>query len=141
MVGFVDEELTESLASIARIDQANDIVSELIDVLDEAMAWSNDAAYVAIAAEVMAEALRNPEVGERVTAMQQQVFETLADSLRRGQERREIEADVDVEAAAALFLALADGAAATSGTVAELGPTRRRAFLERLVRSSLGARA
>lgn len=137
IVAFVDDELDAALEAYARLDEAPDVLAAVVDLLDESMAWSSDRAYAAVATEVVAEANRNPVVAERVEALQTRLYESLTGALRRAQAAGTVDANADVEAAAAAFLALVDGAAARGASLGALPPKRRRAFLERLVRGTL----
>ncbi|MEN0060627.1 MAG: TetR/AcrR family transcriptional regulator [Myxococcota bacterium] len=136
---FVEEELAESLASLEPLLEAKNVVAVLVDLIDEAVVAASDPEYIAVATEVVAEAHRNSTVGAHVATLQQTVFRTLAAALERARGTGAIDAEVDVEAAAATFLALIDGATTLGASIGELGAPRRRAFLDRLVRRTLGA--
>src|SRR5262245_4027419 len=67
------------------------------------------AAEVALCAEIMAEGRRNPEVARLFQQVEQDVKARLVDMLRNAAERGEIARDLDLENAAVVLMAMADG--------------------------------
>lgn len=137
VVAFVEEELSASLAMLRELEAAPDLFDGLVAVIEASIVASRDDHYVALATEVAAEASRNPEVAVRYCAMQERLAAHLADILRRGQADGDVDPAVFAPAASAALLALVDGSISPASSISMLDPSVRRAFIERLVRSTL----
>jgi TetR/AcrR family transcriptional regulator, repressor for uid operon len=109
IAGMAEGERMAIQAAFAEVAQSDDVLLGLAQLCDHFAESYSDARHAALAAELMAEALRNPEFAALARATQQGVTREVANILEIGQRAGQIDAALDPEAAAAVLLAAADG--------------------------------
>lgn len=136
---LVEIDRAERLAVIDGIAAAPDTVAALGAAVDEALAAAADPAAGAIAAEVVAEAVRNPRVATVVRRHDESVLDALAGAIRRGQARGEIAPAVDPRLAAMMVGALVDDLTARGAVGAEVDLPSYAAFIKAALARALAA--
>ena len=137
IVAIAEAEREQHAAFFERLAHADDPVETLasigIDALDAYLAKPQ----AALAAETIAEAIRNPEIRDTFGRNCDEAKSCIVEALRRGQTNGRVDPALDPEAAAQLVIALGDGLAAHQGLGASVPTARLRPALEMLLRRFL----
>lgn len=109
IAAIVDAEGSETAAYFARILQADDLYAELLSFMDVVLQLAADQSYASLALEISAEAMRDTDIGARVsrndTEMRAALEALLASAMTRGQ----IDATLPPSDVATWIAALIDG--------------------------------
>lgn len=108
IAGISERNRAEAVANFARVDEAKDFFDALAQLGREYMVERSDA-EVGLCAEIMAESRRNPEIARIYQEVESDIKGRMASMLRSAIERGEVRADIDVDAAAGVLMAMADG--------------------------------
>ncbi|MBV8915201.1 MAG: TetR family transcriptional regulator, partial [Acetobacteraceae bacterium] len=134
IAAIAEAEREHHAAFFDRMERADDPVEELasigIDTLESCTAGDK----AALAAETMAEAIRNPDVRATFRRNIDEAQATVVGALRRGQQNGTVDPALDVEAAAQLIMALGDGLAAHQALDPAVTPAGLRPSLEAMLR-------
>ena len=137
IAAITEAEREEHAAFFDRMAEASDPVEELasigIDTLESCLSGSR----AALAAETMAEAIRNPAVRATFRRNVDDAQAAVVDALDRGQQRGTVDPELDTEAAAQLIMALGDGLAAHQALNPAVAPNRLRPAMQLLLRRFL----
>lgn len=107
---LVEEDRLETVARFDLADDEPDLLAALLRLVDENLALFADPFYARLSMEVVAEAVRNRRVFERVARNEAQKKAELIRLLTLAAERGDIATDLDLERAADWILLLLDGA-------------------------------
>lgn len=134
IAAIAEGERERHAAFFERLAEAEDPVETLasigIDLLEAAL----HGPFGALGAEIMAEAIRNPDIRRVIERNQAEARASLVATLARGQARGVIDPSLDVDAACRLMLALADGLCAHQALDPDFSPARLRPALRALLR-------
>ena len=137
IAAITEAEREEHAAFFDRMAEASDPVEELasigIDTLESCLSGSR----AALAAETMAEAIRNPEVRTTFRRNVDEAQASVVAALERGQERGTVDPALDTEAAAQLIMALGDGLASHQALNPAVNPSRLRPAMQLMLRRFL----
>ena len=120
-----------------RLAQADDPVEALVSIGSDRLEHMLSEAGGSLCAETIAEAARNPEVRGMFDRNLAEARSHIVEALKRGQARGMVDADLDVETACQLIMAMGDGLSIHKGLTPGLTPERLRATLQRLLRRFL----
>ena len=120
-----------------RLDGADDPVEAIVTIGLDKLESLLKRPYAALAAEVMAEAARNPEVSDMFYQNQLEARTHLIAALERGQANGKVDPELDVNTACQLIMATGDGLNVHQGLDRTLTPARYRPVLEQLIRRFL----
>ncbi|TAD91175.1 MAG: TetR/AcrR family transcriptional regulator [Alphaproteobacteria bacterium] len=110
IVALVEEELARAFVYFDRIERADDLLTAMIDEADT-MYWQvPDDGLGPLTADIAAEALRNPRIAEVCQRIEQACLARMGEVLKRGQQRGQVDPELDLMAAARLLFAIHDGA-------------------------------
>jgi AcrR family transcriptional regulator len=93
-------------ARFAELTEDQDPIRSLVSEFERLEALNRTKSGVLL--DVLAEAARNPEIGKVLRDTSEEMRRLLADFLRRGQARGQIDPDLDADAAAALLISMID---------------------------------
>jgi len=99
-----------SFEIVERKGRTLDVLDELVDVSCRRLEQRSDS-EMRLKAELIAEALRNPRVEEAIRRIRNNALQYFEGLIRRGQEKGEINADLDSNAVAQLYATIYDGLA------------------------------
>jgi TetR/AcrR family transcriptional regulator, repressor for uid operon len=99
----------ETAAALARLRDAENVVTGLQDLARDVLLAASDRAYAAISIEIAAEATRNPAVAALFAANDQQTRSALVTELRRGVDQGHVDASLDLPQTASWLIALLEG--------------------------------
>jgi len=137
IAAIAEAEREQHAAFFDRMAEADDPVEELasigIDTLEGCIAGDK----AALAAETMAEAIRNPEIRTTFRRNIDEAQASVVAALERGQLRGTVDPKLDTEAAAQIIMAMGDGLAAHQALNPAVSPARLRPSLEMLLRRFL----
>ncbi len=129
---IVEEDRQDAAARLDALDAAADLRAGLLDALDAAILAAADPDYGRLALEIGAEGARDAEIGALIEAGRAESAARLAAAIGRL-------GAPDAEAAAAILLAIIDGAAGGAGAaLAAMPGAQRRAALRGLLDGLLG---
>ncbi|MFK3779296.1 TetR/AcrR family transcriptional regulator [Agrobacterium sp. NPDC089420] len=106
---IVAEERRETAAYFAELGAADDQFGAVLGFVDASLELATDPTYARLVLEIASEAIRNPAIHVLVRAADQEIRAGIADLLRKGMERGQIDANLDAERAATWIAALIDG--------------------------------
>lgn len=137
IAAIAEAEREQHTAFFERLSEADDPVEALanigIDKLEQLLARR----HALLAAETLAEAGRNPEVRGMFDRNQAEACGHLAQALRRGQARGQVDPDLDVQTAVHLILAMGDGLTLHQALTPSLTAQSFRPVLQTLLRRFL----
>jgi AcrR family transcriptional regulator len=137
IAAIAEAERQGHLPFFERLDNADDPVEALtsigLDKLEELL----DNKLATLTAEVMAEAIRNPEVCDMFYRNQIEARGHVVTALQRGQADGTVDPTLDVETACQLIMAMGDGLRIHQGLDKTLTPARFRPVLQVLLRRFL----
>lgn len=137
ILAIVDADREETEERIGALGRAPDFRAALVAGLDEAMCAMSGEARLAL--EIAAEGARDEAVRDRLARSDREARAALAAAIARARAAGEVGPEVEPEGAAALIVALVDGAAGPAGAAfAGLPPERRATALARLIEGLLG---
>jgi len=140
IAAIAEAERAKHAAFFERMAAADDPVEALasigIDTLEELLAGPQ----AALAAETMAEALRNPDVHAMFDRNIREARAAVVSALRRGQACGSVDPDLDVETACQLIMAMGDGLVVHQALDPTLTAARFRPVLQLLLRRFLRPR-
>lgn len=137
ILAIVDADREETEERIGALGRAPDFRAALVAGLDEAMCAMSGEARLAL--EIAAEGARDEAVRDRLARSDREARAALAAAIARAMAAGEVGPEVEPEGAAALIVALVDGAAGPAGAAfAGLPPERRATALARLIEGLLG---
>jgi TetR/AcrR family transcriptional repressor of uid operon len=108
IAGICERNQAEAIESFKMVDQARSFMDGLA-ALARYHLVDRPEDEAALCAEIMAESWRNPEIAQIHRNLERDIRERLIDMLRRAALRGEISATIDLDAAAAMLMVLADG--------------------------------
>ncbi len=108
IAGISERNRSEAAGNFARVNEASDFFDALAQLAREYMVDRSDD-EVGLCAEIMAETRRSPEIARIYDDIEKDIKGRIAAMLRTAIERGEVRADVDVNAAADVLMAVADG--------------------------------
>jgi TetR/AcrR family transcriptional regulator, repressor for uid operon len=108
IAGISERNRTEAAGNFARVNEAADFFDALAQLAREYMVERSDD-EVGLCAEIMAETRRSPEIAHIYNEIEKDIKNRIEAMLRTAIDRGEVRADVDVNAAAYVLMALADG--------------------------------
>ena len=120
-----------------KLDQAEDPVEAIVSIGLDKLEQLLSRPYAALAAEVMAEAIRNPAVCSMFYDNQVEARAHLVAALERGQANGTVDPDLDANTACQLIMAMGDGLHVHQGLDPTLTPARYRPVLQTLLRRFL----
>ena len=88
---------------------APEILAEILNLYMKRLELPESNSEMRLRIQLFGEALLNPRIGENLRRVWDDVLEILGDIIRRGQERGEINPDVDSRALARVYMAVHDG--------------------------------
>ena len=137
ITAIAEAERAGHAAFFERLTQADDPVEALaglgVDKLEQVLAGRS----AALCAETLAEAVRNPEVRDMFNRNMAEARAAVAAALRRGQERGQVDPNLDLETACQLIMAMGDGLSIHQGLDPTLTASRFRPALQVLLRRFL----
>ncbi len=137
IAAIAEAERVQHAAFFERMAEADDPVEALasigIDKLEELLTSPN----AALAAETMAEAIRNPDVRDMFDRNIREARAAVVAALRRGQARGAVDPALDVETACQLIMAMGDGLTVHQALDPTLTGARFRPVLQLLLRRFL----
>lgn len=121
---LVEADLAESLAFIERIGRLPTTAAVVESLIDGVVAGLAEPVRAVLEVEIVAEAARNPRVRAAVERYDERTVGALAEVLRAGQGRGEVDPALEPETAASLIFALVDGLTTGRAVIREmdLGP-------------------
>ena len=137
---LVEQEREETRIFTEQLTEATDIVAGLTDIMPDLLSTLTDDQYARLTLEIGAEAARNPAIAEAFNRNEAELRDTLADVVRRSQAKGIVDAELDVDAAVFLLIALLDGLAGRSAFAGEIAENRLAAMLVRFVRRLFSSR-
>jgi AcrR family transcriptional regulator len=137
ITAIAEAERQGHLPFFERLDSAADPVEALASIgLDKLEQILGDRPAT-LTAEVMAEAIRNPEMSDMFYRNQVEARGHMVAALRRGQSEGTVDPALDVETACQLIMAMGDGLRVHQGLDDSLTPARFRPVLQVLLRRFL----
>lgn len=137
IAAIAEGERQQHLLFFERLANSEDPVEALasigIDKLEQILGHP----HASLAAEVMAEAIRNPEVADMFYRNQCEARSHVVHALKRGQEAGTVDPALDLETACQLIMAMGDGLRVHQGLDETLTPQRFRPVLQTLLRRFL----
>lgn len=107
---IAEEDRRETAEAFAAIDPAADAVAAVIHLAEMTMLQLSDPLHARLSLEIAAESMRNPAIAALFAANDDASTRALLALLRRGVERGQIDATLDLEKSAGWLIALVDGA-------------------------------
>jgi len=108
IAGICERNRADAVESFSLADSAPNFFEGLAGLARHHLVDRSDD-EVALCAEIMAESRRHPEIAKLYQSIEADIQERIAAMLRLAVERDEIRADVDVDTAASVLMALGDG--------------------------------
>lgn len=130
---LADDERTEMADLVAHLRATPNVVDGLASAATAIVDALGDPNYGRLTIEVAAEATRNPKIAAIFARNEAELQQALIDALKRGQERGDVDTQLDVEAAVALVLALFGGIAGRAAFDPDVPPPRLARALARLM--------
>lgn len=109
IAAMAEEERHEVAVAFDQVSTADDFLGALSDLCEQFGRSYADKRHAALAAELLAEALRNPGFASLARETQERMRADIADLLRHGQAGGHVDAALDADEAATMLLAAADG--------------------------------
>ncbi len=119
---MIVRELEEVHARFEGLRDAPDVVEGLLALIEGGRGWTDEQNRLML--EVMAEAARNPAVGDILRHHHAAITTLVAECLAAGQARGQVEPSLDPEVTAAMLQAVVDGAVARQVRAPALDPDR-----------------
>lgn len=132
IAAIVEEERRLTAAHFAGISEAEDQFAALLGFLDGMLDLAGDPAYLSLALEIAAEAIRDDRIGALVLDADAEMQAALATLLRRAAARGQIDATLDPADAARWIAALIDGVFSRAAVDPGFRPSRQRDMLRLL---------
>lgn len=137
---IVERDRAELVAWATRVERHGDIVEALAGLADDLMRRAAEPGYARIAVEVLAEAGRDPQVGEFYRRTDAEVCAIIERALAAAVRAGRIDPGLDCKAAAQWLMALGDGIVARLATDGEADRQALVQTYRRMVRGMLGGR-
>ncbi|MGH6999097.1 MAG: TetR/AcrR family transcriptional regulator, partial [Phenylobacterium sp.] len=137
---IVERDRAELVAWATRVERHGDIVEALAGLADDLMRRAAEPGYARIAVEVLAEAGRDPQVGEFYRRTDAEVCAIVERALAAAARAGRIDPGLDCKAAAQWLMALGDGIVARLATDREADRQALVQTYRRMVRGMLGGR-
>lgn len=107
---IAEEDRRETAEAFAAIDPAADAVAAVIHLAEMTMLQLSDPLYARLSLEIAAESMRNPAIAALFAANDDASTHALLALLRRGVERGQIDATLDLQRSVGWLIALVEGA-------------------------------
>jgi AcrR family transcriptional regulator len=133
-------EADETIAIEAGLAGTGDPVAILDRFVKDFFAYVSKPENTVLAAEILAEAVRNPAIGDGFARNRQALVGALENVLAKGVESRQFESDMDISEAAHLIIDLVEGAAMRLAFSTKKSRLPAVATLKAMIRRSLGDR-
>ena len=133
IVAIVEQETGETASYFDALMQRADLYAALLAFMDEVLALAADPDYSALALEISAEAMRDPEVAARVSHNDAVLREALRTLLVEAAARGQMDATLDMRATARWLVALIDGVFNRVAVEPGFAPKRQRKSLHQLL--------
>lgn len=137
IAAIAEAERQHHLLFFERLAQADDPVEALVSIGLDKLEELLGRPYASLCAEVMAEAVRNPDVCDMFYRNQVEARGHVIAALRRGQANGMVDPELDVETACQLIMAMGDGLRVHRKVDPTLTPARYRPVLQQLLRRFL----
>jgi HlyD family secretion protein len=137
IVAIAEGERQQHLHFFERLATSDDPIEALASIGLDKLEQILGTPHATLTAEVMAEAVRNPEVMDMFYRNQVEARSHVVAALRRGQEAGTVDPDLDIETACQLIMAMGDGLRVHQGLDKTLTPPRFRPVLQILLRRFL----
>ncbi len=137
---IIERDRQEFVALAAGLGRGDDVVAEIVGLAGEVLRRAAEPGYARLAAEILAEAGRDPVVGDLYRRTDAEILDTLERALAGAARRGRIRADIDARMAALWLTALADGAVARFAFDPAADPEALRPTLEQTIRGFLTER-
>lgn len=137
IVAIAEAEREQHAAFFERLGDAEDPVEALASIGIDALDAYLSKPQAALAAETVAEAIRNPDIRETFRRNCDEATSSIVAALRRGQASGSVDPALDPQAAAQIVIALGDGLAAHQGLDPAVSTAKLRPTLEMLLRRFL----
>ncbi len=131
-------EAGETIAIKADLAGAGDPVAILDRFIEDYFAYVSKPENTVLAAEIFAETVRNPAIGDGFARNRQALAGALENVLARGLEDRQIDIDTDISDAAHLIIDLVEGAAMRLAFATKKSRRSALSALKVMIRRSLG---
>lgn len=109
ILALIEEEQRQTAELLDALSREEDLIEGFRTLLLTVFTALNDPATNTMHAEVTAEALRNPEVRDRVRASEEATVSQLAATLQAAQKKKKVASELDAHATAEVLIAIIDG--------------------------------
>lgn len=109
IAAMAEDERQMAADALQEVAESDDFLGSLANMVDKFVESYADPGHAALAAELMAEALRNPDFAAAARESQLRLREDVANMLRAGQAAGHVEASLDPAQTAVLLISAADG--------------------------------
>ena len=133
IAAMAEEEREVAVDAFEDVVASDDFLGALAGLCEHFVAAYSEPQHAALAAELMAEALRNPDFAAAARETQIRLRADVAAMLRQGQAAGHVEASLDADAAAGLLIAAADGLGLRLVFLGDFNPQEAGATLRSLV--------
>ncbi len=130
---IVEARLEQATARVEKMTREANAITALTDAFDRAKAGKDVVAHQVFLLDVLAEATRNPAIGEIVSALSGKVRGLLSDFLREAQARGQVDPTLDPEFAAAVLIGIIDGSLTLKIRNPSLDTTKATALFKLLI--------
>jgi RND family efflux transporter MFP subunit len=137
IAAIAEAERQQHLHFFEQLENAEDPVEALASIGLDKLEQILGTKHATLTAEVMAEAIRNPEVCDMFYRNQVEARGHVVGALRRGQAAGSVDPDLDLETACQLIMAMGDGLRVHQGLDKTMTPARFRPVLQILLRRFL----
>jgi len=120
---MAESRLAQAAEHLGATARGPDLVTAFLGVV-ESVICVRDTSANALMLDLLAESARNPAVGEILRENHREMRTLLANLLRKGQERGQIDVELDPEVAASILVSFVDGAKAMMIRDPDLDPAR-----------------
>lgn len=105
----IEQDRSAGSALLDRLQVADDLSSGLVELVESLLDASADRMYLTLSFEVAAESLRNPRMAEVVVREDAKAKAFIADLLRQGVKRGQVDPTLDVDSTTHWLMAICDG--------------------------------
>jgi AcrR family transcriptional regulator len=118
-------------ARFAEVPEDQDPIRALVSEFERLEALNRTKSGVLL--DVLAEAARNPEIGKILQDTSEEMRQLLAEFLRRGQARGQVDPDLDADVAAAMLISMIDSSKTLLIRAPTIDPIRSADVLEKMI--------
>ncbi|ATQ41683.1 TetR/AcrR family transcriptional regulator [Caulobacter mirabilis] len=136
---IIERDRQELVALASGVGRGEDVVASVVRLAGETLRRAAEPGYARIAAEILAEAGRDPAIGALYRRTDAEILDALETALATAARRGQVRADLDARMAALWLTALADGAVARFAFDPAADPETLLPPLEQMIRGFLKA--